>query len=472
LNTALRVCAGDCPGPLLRVLKKAGATAMLAVASGVLPSTVAGATDLLDIYYDALAHDARYAAARAQFDAGQEKAVQGRSALLPILTATVGARWNDIDSRTSDGFDSSARYNNSGYTLQLTQPLFRRQNWIQYELGELQTELAGSLFGEAAQALILRTTNAYFDVLNARDALGAVVQLRTAAAEQMELARSSFEVGTVTITDVHEAQSRFDLAVAQEIAAQNALDVSNQGLVRLIGHAPESLAGLHPGVALPSPSPDDIDAWVAAAVENDHGVRAAALNHEIASRTLDHARAGHVPTLDLVASYGRNRRPSTTVEHSNSGTIGIELSVPLYRGGAISSAARETAALKLKAGAELDEARRMAALTAREAYLGVTSGLAQVRALEAAQVSSASALDANRLGYEVGVRINIDVLNAQSQLADTRQKLARARYDTLLAQLRLKAAAGVLSEDDVRAINALLEHDAPRAPDSEELTTQ
>jgi outer membrane protein len=430
---------------------------MLAIVSGVVVTTCAPAADLVEIYHDALAHDARYAAARAQFDADQEKAVQGRAALLPTLSASANTRWIDTESHTSGGLESDDKYNSNGYAIQLTQPLFRRQNWIQYQVGALQTELAASQFGEATQALILRASTAYFDVLNARDALGAVTRLRTAAAEQLELARTSFEVGTVTITDVHEAQSRFDLAVAQEIAAQNALDVANQGLARLIGHAPEPLAGLHPGVALQPPSPNDIEPWVAAAMESDYGVRAAELGHEIAARTFDSARSGHLPTLDIVASFGRNRRPSTSIERSDSGAIGLEFNVPLYQGGAISSAAREAAALKLKAEAELDEARRVAALTAREAYLGVTSGMAQVRALEAAQVSSASALEANRLGYEVGVRINIDVLNAQSQLADTQQKLARARYDTLLAQLRLKAAAGTLSEDDVRAINALLE---------------
>ncbi|GHU30200.1 outer membrane protein [Betaproteobacteria bacterium] len=424
---------------------------------GVGASFAAQAANLFEVYHDALAHDARYAAARAQREADQEKVVQGRAALLPTLTATANTRWNDIDTRTGAGLDSDAKYNSNGYALQLTQPLFRRQNWIQYEVGALQTELAESQFGDATQALILRASTAYFDVLNARDALGAVTRLRTAAAEQLELARTSFEVGTVTITDVHEAQSRFDLAVAQEIAAQNALDVANQGLARLIGHAPETLAGLLPGVALQAPSPSDIEPWVAAAIESDYGVRAAELGHEIAARTLDSVQSGHLPTLDIVASFGRTRRSSPSIEHSDSGVIGLEFNVPLYQGGAVRSAAREAAALKLKAEAELDEARRVAALTAREAYLGVTSGMAQVKALEAAQVSSASALEANRLGYEVGVRINIDVLNAQSQLADTQQKLARARYDTLLAQLRLKAATGALSEDDVRAINALLE---------------
>jgi outer membrane protein len=215
---------------------------------------------------------------------------------------------------------------------------------------------------------------------------------------------------------------------------------------------------------LSRPEPNNIDSWVQAAEKGHYGVQAQTLLREIAVRTLQRERSGHLPTLDLVASYGRNNRPSVTTDRTDSGMIGVQLGVPLYQGGLVSSRAREAAALRLKADADLEEARRSAALAARQAYLGVTNGMAQVQALEAARVSSASALEANRLGYKVGVRINIDVLNAQSQLADTVRQLARARYDTLLAQLRLKAAIGTLAEEDVRAINALLEKQVASRP--------
>ncbi|MDR1854706.1 MAG: TolC family outer membrane protein [Azoarcus sp.] len=424
----------------------------------LLATRVAGAVDLLDIYLDALAHDARYAAARAQHDAGQEKVAQGRSLLLPTIGAAADTNWNDDKTRLRNAAtDTEARYNSNSYTLYLSAPIFRPQNWQQYKEGELQTDLANSVFGQETQNLILRTAEAYFNVLIARDALEAIVQLRTAAGEQLELARTSFSVGTVTITDVHEAQSRFDLASAQEIAARNTLDVTREALARIVGHTPDELAGLKPGVEISRPQPDDIAAWVDAAEKGDFGVQAQTLTREIAARAYARERSGHLPTVDLVASYGRNNRPSYSTERYDSGTVGLQLDVPLYQGGAVSSRAREAAALQIKADADLEEARRAAALAAREAYLGVTSGMAQVKALEAARVSSASALAANQLGYKVGVRINIDVLNAQSQLADTVQQLSRARYDTLLAQLRLRAAVGTLGEDDVRAINALLD---------------
>lgn len=431
-------------------MKRALAVCLTAVFSGG-----AAAADLMQVYREALANDARFAAARAEREAGQEKVVQARAGLLPAIGASASTAWNDGEARTATA-SLDRRYNSNGYAVQLTQPLFRWQNWVQYKQGELQTALSESQYGLSRQDLILRVADAYFNVLNAQDALDAVTQLRSAAAEQLELARKSFEVGTVTITDVHEAQSRFDLASAQEIAARNDLDVRRQTLAQVIGREPDPLAGLRPGVQLQRPQPDSIADWVSAAEQGSYGVQAQQLAREIAAREVERARAGHLPTLDLVASHGLNNRPAISTERSENTSIGLQLNVPLYQGGSISSREREAAALRIKADADLEDARRSAALAARQSYLGVTNGMAQVRALEAARISSTSALEANRLGYEVGVRINIDVLNAQTQLADTLQRLARARYDTLLAQLRLKAAAGTLGDDDVQAVNTLL----------------
>jgi outer membrane protein len=432
---------------------------VLTVLVAGLLSASAWSADLLEVYRLAQAHDARYAAARAERQAGEEKIHQGRAGLLPSVGLSAHTTWNEADVRSTVG-TAERNYNTNGYTVQLTQPLFRWQNWVQYRQGALQTALAEVQFGQAGQELILRVAEAYFNVLNAQDALDAVTQLRTAAAEQLEIAKAGFEVGTVTITDVHEAQSRFDLAVAQEIAARNQLEIHRQALVQIVGRDPGELARLRAGVALQPPQPANIDDWVSAAEQGSYGVQARQLQRELAEREVERSRAGHYPTLDVVASYGRSHSGFTQGVQGSTRTeasaIGLQLNVPLFAGGGISSREREAAALKLKADAELDAARRDAALAARQAYLGVTSGLAQVDALEAAKLSSTSALEANRLGYEVGVRINIDVLNAQSQLADTLQRLARARYDTLIAQLQLKAAAGSLSDEDLQQLNALL----------------
>lgn len=414
---------------------------------------LAGAADLLEAYRLALANDAQFAAARAELQAGRERAVQARAGLLPNVAASGRVTHNRVD-RSGDPVSS---YTGNSWRVELTQPLFRMQNRIAAEQGELQTELAEVQFERARQDLMLRVSEAYFRVLNAQDALAALTQLQTAAAEQREIAQTSFEVGTVTITDVHEAQSRFDLASAQVIAAQNDLDVQRDRLAQLVGREPGALAGLRPGFEMFQPTPDNPADWVSAAELAGFGVQIQHIARELASRSATSASAGHLPTVDLVASQDWSYRQQTAQAPRSAATaLGVQLNLPLYAGGAISSREREAAALLTKADFDLETARREAALAARQAYLGVTSGLARIRALEAAEVSSLSALEATQLGFEVGVRINIDVLNAQSQLADTRRELASARYETLLAQLRLKAAVGTLDEDDLEVVSTLL----------------
>lgn len=423
---------------------------------------MAHAADLMQVYREAAAYDAQYAAARAQRDAGVEKLPQGRAGLLPIINLSANTTWNDIESTSrSTGMTLGRDYNSNGWNVTLSQPLFRWQNWVGYKQSELATALAEVQFVQASQDLIVRVAQAYFDVLLAQETLATAQAQKVAIAEQLEAAKRSFEVGTATITDTHEAQARYDLALATEIAAENDLAVKRQALRTLTGKEFDTLKGLRSGVRIDPPQPADIGQWVAAAESGNLGVQLAQTNFEIASREIEKQRAGHYPTLDLVATHGRSGSgfSSTTGGgvDTKSSTIGLQLAVPLFAGGAVSSREREAAALNEKARADLDNARRQAALAARQAYLGVSSGLAQVKALEAGVASSQLALESNKLGYEVGVRINIDVLNAQSQLYDTKQKLAKARLDTLVAQLRLKAAAGTLSEADLATINALLE---------------
>jgi len=420
-------------------------------------SISAQAADLLSVYRDALMNDAPLMAAKASLEAGQEKRIQGRAGLLPGIAASAATTWNE---NTYNGVDRNFNSNTIG--AELRQPLFNWNNWVQYRQGEMQTLLADAQYELARQDLILRVSQAYFDVLNARDSLSTLRALHEASGQQLELAKKSFEVGTVTVTDVHEAQSRYDLTSAQVIAAENALEVARQALAQIIGKEPELLKGLREGASLALPEPQDIAQWAGAASNQSYGVQIQQIVSDIAEREVSRARAGHMPTLDLVAQYGQSHAGATSFGNSRSEvdtrSIGLQLNVPIFQGGVVSSQTREAAALLNKAQADLDDARRTAALAARQAYLGVTNGLAQVKALEAARVSSRSALEANRLGYEVGVRINIDVLNAQSQLADAEQQLAKARYDTLIAQLRLKAAVGTLGEEDVAQLNALLEN--------------
>ncbi len=442
-----------------RIARPVALAIALALAAG-LTAARAAAADLEQVYRDALAYDAALASARASREAGLEKLPQGRALLLPSLSVTGNTTWNDLTLKHLNP-DVSRGYNSNGWQAQLTQPLFRWQNWVQYKQGELQSTLSEAQYQLARQDLTLRAAQAYFDVLTAQDTLAAARALYEANTQQLALARKSFEVGTVTITDVHEAQSRADLSSAQVIAAESDLAVKRHALLVLTGKEPDTLKGLRKGVALSRPEPADIQAWVSAAEGSNLSVQAAQIAGEIAGREVERNRAGHLPTVDVVASYGNSATANALANFINtdirSAVVALQVNVPVFQGGAVNSRVREAAALRDKASADLDNARRNSAQNARQAYLGVTSGLAQVKAFEAAQVSSASALDANKLGYDVGVRINIDVLNAQSQLYDTRQKLAKARYDTLMAQLKLKASAGTLGEDDIKAINALLD---------------
>ena len=431
-----------------------------ALIAGLFAALPASAADLLQMYRDALANDSQFAAARAQLDAGRERIPQGRAGLLPSVGLNANTNWNDVDIKQP--ISAERRFNSNGYALQLTQPLFRWQNLVQYDQSKLQVAQAEAVFAQARQDLILRVSQAYFDVLLAQDTLTVAQAQKKAIAEQLEQARRNFEVGTSTIVDTHEAQSRYDLTVAQEIAAQSDLDVKRQALRQLIGKEPEALKALKSVVQISRPQPDDIQQWVGAAEQNSFAVQAQQAGLEVATREIERQRAGHYPTVDLVASHNRSKGLSSSgvslgTAESSSNVVGLQLAVPLYQGGLVMSREREAVALKENASGDLETTRRAAALSARQAYLGVSSGTAQVKALEAALVSSQSALDSNKLGYEVGVRINIDVLNAQQQLYTTRRDLFKARYDTLLAQLRLKAAAGALGEDDVQQINALLE---------------
>ncbi len=432
----------------------------------LLSMSAAQAADLLEMYLDAIGYDAQFSAAKSARDAGREKLPQGRAGLLPTLALSANSVWNEnsFQSRPSVG-TIPANYNSNGWSLNLSQPLFRWQNWASYQQSELLVAQAETQYGQAKQDLALRVAQAYFDVLLAQESLVTAQAQKAAISEQLASAKRNFEVGTATITDTHEAQARFDLTTAQEIAAGNDLQLRRNALEILIGKDASRLKTLRAGVQIARPQPDDIVQWVAAAEKDSLAVQVSQAALEIADREVDKQRAGHYPTLDLVASRGHSSQgpsvmfgtfnlPGSDVDAT---TVGLQLAIPVFAGGATTSRNREAVALRDKARADVDNARRQAALSARQAYLGVTSGLAQVKALEQGLVSSESALDSNKLGYEVGVRINIDVLNAQQQVYSTRRDLAKARLDTLSAQLRLKAAVGALGEADLAAINALLE---------------
>lgn len=419
--------------------------------------------DLLQIYREALANDATYAAARYQQQAAQERVPQARSSLLPNLGLTGRTDLNRYDSTEPDITNS---YNVYGGGVNLTVPVYRPQNWEALEQAKISVMTADLTLQQSTQDLALRVSTAYFNVLAARDQLIALEAAKKATLEQLQQAKREFEVGTKTIIDTNEAQARYDQIVAQEQVALGTLLVRRSELQTIIGRDLGTLAPLRDRPNLAPPQPADLAQWVRSAEDTSYAVQIARGNYEIATREVQRQRDGYKPTLDLVGGYNVSKFNGTQSNEFinpriNTGTVGLQLNLPIYQGGLVQSRVREALSLQDRSNAELESARRSSANAARDAYTGVNFGLAQVRALESAEVSARTQLDSTQLGYQVGVRILLDVLNATTQLVQTQRDLKRARYDFLLAALRLKASSGALTEDDIAGINALLDKAEP-----------
>ncbi len=424
-------------------------------AASVGPSP-ASAQNLLQVWQAALGNDPLYASARANYRAGLEKEPQARALLLPEVSAGAGGAYQQTRSTRGGVAYSGGR---GVWDLALTQPLFDWGRWQNFEQSKLIVADVEVQLQQAYQDLLLRVADAYFNVLYAQDTLTATEAEKAAVAGQLESAKRNFELGNATITDTYEAQARYDLVVAQELRLQNDLDVRRDELAKIIGSPPGALAELPPGVRLPAPQPARVADWSTQAEASSLDVLRAQLLTRIAGREIQIAKSGHYPTLNLRATSGsasdavmRNGAPGKPIDSN----IGVVLSIPLYSGGGVSSQVTEKVQLEQKARHDFEAARRQAVQAARQYYSGVTSGLARIQALEAGEKSSRAAVEANRTGYEVGVRINLDVLNAQQQLYATQRDLALARYSTVLAGLRLKATSGILAETDLDAINRLL----------------
>jgi len=404
-----------------------------------------------------------YASARAAWSAGQEKLPQGRAGLLPQLNLSASTQYNerDIGFRNPASAATAGQYNSNGVMLSLTQPLFRAQNYTQYEEAKTLVAQADMQLALAAQDLILRAAQAYFDVLLAQNNVELAGAQKAAIAEQLAQAKRNFEVGTATITDQHDAQARYDLTVSQEIAAQSDLEIKKRVVEQLIGKPAPVLALLGKRFVLSQPVPGAMAPWVADAEQSNLQIRINEAGLTFARQEVTRNRGGHLPTLDAVASYSESGSGSGlqggTGTDVTTKVIGLQLALPLYQGGLTSSRVREALANEDKARQDLENARRSAVLATRQAFLGVANGVAQVKALQAALVSSQSSLASTRLGLEVGVRTQVDVLNAQQQLFTTRRDLAQATYNYILSLLKLKAATGRLSEDDLLQVNAWLE---------------
>lgn len=427
-----------------------------------------GAADLLEVYRQAQGADAAYAAARSTWAAAQERIPQARAALLPLASVSASTRYTDRSTHFRNGGlpDTRSDSGSGDISLSVTQPIYRKQNNIVYEQALSQVRQADVQLALAAQDLILRVAQAYFDVLLAQDNVALAESQKASIGQQLEQAKRNFEVGTATVTDTHEAQARYDLTTAQEIAARNDLELRRRALEQLLARRAPPLAPLGASFTLESPRPARMDEWVerAHAANLQVGIAASAL--EFSTQEIARNRAAHAPTLDAFATVtGSTAESGTTTTLRNetrASVIGVQLAIPLYQGGAISSRVRESIALQSRARDELEAARRNAEFSARQAFLGITSGLSQVRALEAALVSTQSQLDSTRLGLDVGVRTQVDVLNAQQLLFSASRDLAQSKYNYVLSLLRLEAAVGDLTEGDLAVLNRWLDRASTR----------
>ena len=419
--------------------------------------------DLIEIYHAAQSQDAVFASARASQQAGQEKMPQGRSLLLPSVNLNANTTKNDVTTTYAAGsflapFGGNMKYDTYGYGVSLTQPLFRAQNWASYNEAQLQVAITEAQFRLAEQDIILRSAQTYFDVLIAQDTVSLTAAQKTAISQQLEQAKRNFDVGTATITDTYEAQARYDLILAQELAAANDLEVKQRTLQQLINADFGELNVLGSAFKLETPDPADVQKWVADAQQGNYQIIMAQAAYQLSEQEVARNRGGHLPTVDLVANYNKSTATGGVfgATETRSAAVGVQLNMALFQGGAIQSKWREAEANREKAKQDLENTRRNVNLQTRQAYLGVVNGVAQVQALQQALKSSESLLQASKLGQQVGVRTNLDVLNAQQQLYSTRRDLYQAQYNYLVSQLRLKAAAGSLAEADLSRVNQSL----------------
>ena len=417
---------------------------------------------LMDVYQQALAQDATLASALSTNRAAQEIIEQGKALYRP--TVNFNAETNALKSSfhyLSTSSTDRSQFENYRYGVDARQPIFRQQNLIQIDQATTQVSIADKQLNVAQQALMLRTTQAYFDVLMAQDRIDLIVAQKTAIAGQLAQAQANFDLGSATITDANEAQARYDLVVAQEIAALNEFEIAKHAVQAITGQLPQRLANVklqlkanEMGLSMAT--------WQELALLNNLNIQIQQDTAKLAEQEIARNQAGHLPTLDAVASY-TNSYANGTISRFGAGnelqvgSIGLQLQIPLYEGGAVSSRVRQAQLNKQRAQDDLTAVRRQTELDTQRAYLNLSSSIAQLKALDQAVISSQSQLDATQLGYQVGVRTSVDVLNAQQQFFSAKRDVAQARYNYLINIIRLKAAAGVVAAADLVDINQQLE---------------
>lgn len=431
---------------------------LLALTLGLTASPLAQAVDLVGVYRQALDYDSELAAARASYQAQEEQVYEARAGLLPRLSAGASAAHVQQDGSGSRR-DS---YRSLGYSLTLSQPLFRADTWYQYQGSRFASQQAEAEFVQEQQSLMLRSADAYFSVLRARENLVTSKAAEQAFERQWEQARERFQVGLIAITEVQEARALYDAARVQRIAAEGELAVALESLERLTGQPHRALNRLSADFPILSPDPEDPEAWVRTALEQNPAIRAARHAVEAARERFKASRALYYPTLDAIAQYsdqdidGNGNNLAQTNGRRNNLSIGLELNLPLYTGGGTQAGVRRTGFQLEQFEQILTTTQRNVTLNTRSLLRNIKTGIQSIDARRQAIVSAESALEATRAGYEVGTRNIVEVLEAERLYYETLRDYANERFTYVLNSLRLKQAAGTLSPGDLELLNRWL----------------
>ena len=452
----------------MRVVR-AGTGVLATLAAACLLCAPAGAAaqamTLLDAYHLALAQDPRYRSAVEEAAAGEQYRVIGRSFLLPQIQFTYNWARNRSDitryagARLGDQTTTEFYRSYSG-AVQLRQPLFNWDYWSRFRQGEAQSQASAALFDSRRQELALRVTTAFTEVLEAYDVIALAEAERDALQEQLKQNYRFFDKGEGTRTDIVETQARLDLAVAQVIEARDGLTAARKRLDAILGASQGGqdrlLATLSAGFRAQGPAPADIGYWTDAAIANNPELQSREHGVEAARQDIGRARAGHLPRVDLVASYGENKSETVNTLNTKYDTayVGLQVAVPLFSGGAVSAQVSQAEANYRKAMAEFDGRRTEVTDEVRKQFDLALSSVVKVGAYEQAEQAARELLHATRLSIAAGMRVNLDLLNAQQQLHTARRNLARARYTNVVTRLRLLFAAGLVTEQDVRDASA------------------
>ncbi|MSS76617.1 MAG: channel protein TolC [Methyloglobulus sp.] len=417
------------------------------------------AENLMDIYERALQNDPLIRQAEAKQSAAGESRTQGLARFFPTLAASAasGREWRRNRIASLDNlFPANQEYWNQSFSVNLTQPLFHWDHWIRLSQSDNQIAQATAAYEAELQKLMVRTTEAYFNVLSAQDNLQFTLSEKEAIAKQLEQAKARFEVGIIPITDVYEAQAAFDQTSANELEAANNLDNQKEALREIIGDSEALVSSLGETLPLKKPEPDNLSKWAESTETNNLSIIAAFNEMEVAHKAIDIQRSGHLPKLDLVGAYGVNENGSSFGPRGDSQNIGIQLNVPLFEGGAVNSRTRQARYEYEAAKENLTAVKRSVKRQVNNTYRSVLTNISRIEALKATVTSASSALEASEAGFEVGIRTMVDVLDEQRNVYRAKRDLSRARYDYLINTIKLKQTTSDLVQADLELINGLL----------------